>query len=60
MSESENHRTTINVTKDSHGSASDTKEEYDETWDDVLDFYTEFREEVTRALNIPEDLEADE
>jgi len=39
-------RTTINVDKDSHEKAGDVKDEYDETWPEVLQFYAEYRPQV--------------
>jgi len=38
-------RTTINVPKNRHQEAGVVKDEYDETWGDVLAFYRYFREE---------------
>jgi hypothetical protein len=39
-------RTTINVDKPTHSEASDVKEEYGETWPEVLAFYAEYRPQV--------------
>ena len=36
-------RTSINVDKDSHTEASDVKDEYGETWPEVLQWYAEHR-----------------
>ena len=36
-------RTTINVDKDSHEAAGDVKDEHDETWPEVLQWYAEHR-----------------
>lgn len=44
---SDNNRTTLNVHKDHRDKARDVKQEYDETWGDVLAFYAEFREHLT-------------
>jgi len=38
-------RTTINVGKTRHEAASDVKEAHGETWGDVLEFYTFYRDE---------------
>jgi len=38
-------RTTINVPKSRHQNAAVIKDEYDETWGDVLAFYRYFRDE---------------
>lgn len=39
-------RTTVNVDKESHTEAGDVKDEYDETWPEVLQFYAEYRPQV--------------
>lgn len=49
-------RTTINVDKDSHTEAGDVKDEHDETWPEVLQFYAEYRPQVD-TLNDPVDVD---
>lgn len=50
-------RTTINVTQDRHEKAGDVKDQYSETWDDVLLFYHNFRQAFPdHALDIPESI----
>jgi len=39
-------RTTINVDKETHSEAGDVKDDYDETWPEVLAFYAEYRPQV--------------
>jgi len=42
-------RTTINVAKTEHKAARKVKDEYDETWTDVLDFYASNRGMVSNS-----------
>ena len=44
-------RTTINMTKEAHRAAGDVKDEYDESWTDVLLFYAEHRGDLALAPN---------
>jgi len=39
-------RTTINIDKQTHSDASDVKEQHDDTWPEVLQFYAEYRPQV--------------
>jgi len=39
-------RTTINIDKPTHSDASDVKEQHDDTWPEVLQFYAEYRPQV--------------
>jgi len=39
-------RTTINIDKPTHSDASDVKEQYGDTWPEVLQFYAEYRPQV--------------
>jgi len=39
-------RTTINVPKSEHTAAGNVKEEYNDTWADVLSFYASFKPQV--------------
>ena len=50
-------RTTASVTKDEHQKASEVKDEYGESWNDVLRFYRNHRDEV--ALSDGGDGQAD-
>lgn len=40
-------RTTINVHQDAHKAAREIKEQKEETWTDVLEFYAEFRSDLS-------------
>lgn len=44
---SENTRTTVNVSKESHQYASTVKDEFDESWSEVLEFYANHRAELS-------------
>ena len=45
-------RTTINVPKSTHEEAGDVKDEYEETWSDVLAFYRHFRPQLPDEVPI--------
>lgn len=48
---SENTRTTVNVSKESHQAASTVKDEADESWSDVLEFYAQYRADLSVGSN---------
>jgi len=40
-------RTTLNIDKEEHKATREVKEEYDDSWTDVLQFYREHRHELS-------------